>query len=195
MQRSVAMLDAVGLRRPDRVLHLYPHELSGGMQQRVMIGMALACGAELIVADEPTTALDVTIQAQILDLLLDLRDREGVSTVLITHDLAVVAEVCDRVAVVYAGAVVERGTTRQVLNHPRHPYTRGLLAALPNAVAADEVLEVIDGAVPDGLDPIDGCAFRPRCPDAMDICRIAPPWTTSAAHGVTCHLAVTQVGS
>ncbi|NIA24506.1 MAG: ATP-binding cassette domain-containing protein [Gammaproteobacteria bacterium] len=193
---SIEMLGAVGLRYPEQILRSYPHELSGGMQQRVMIGMALACGAEMIIADEPTAALDVTIQAQFLDLLLDLREREGLSIVLITHDLAVVAEVCDRVAVAYAGKVVEQGSTIQVLTRPGHPYTSGLLAALPEAIGPEQAMRVIEGSVPDGLAPIEGCAFRPRCPEAMNVCRTRPPWVEDTdGHGVACHLPMTEVRS
>jgi len=195
-RRSIEILGSVGLRRPERILRSYPHELSGGMQQRVMIGMALACGADMIIADEPTTALDVTIQAQILDLLVDLREREGLSIVLITHDLTVVAEVCDRVAVIYAGRVVECGVTAQVLTRPRHPYTRGLLAALPEAASPEQSLRVIAGTVPDGIELIEGCMFRPRCPDAMDVCRTSPQWVADAGgHGVACHLSMAEAES
>lgn len=195
-RRSIEILGSVGLHQPERILRSYPHELSGGMQQRVMIGMALACGADMIIADEPTTALDVTIQAQILDLLVDLREREGLSIVLITHDLTVVAEVCDRVAVVYAGRVVECGVTAEVLTRPRHPYTRGLLAALPETVRPGQSLRVIEGTVPDGIELIEGCTFRPRCPDAMDVCRTNPQWDTDAGgHGVACHLSMAEAES
>jgi len=195
-RRSMEILASVGLRQPERIRRSYPHELSGGMQQRVMVGMALACGAEMIIADEPTTALDVTIQAQILDLLVELRDREGLSIVLITHDLTVVAEVCDRVAVAYAGRIVECGITEQMLTSPRHPYTQGLLAALPETVNPHESLRVVEGSVPDGLQTIEGCAFRPRCSEATEECFTRPQWgPDDEGHGVACHLAVTEVES
>jgi oligopeptide/dipeptide ABC transporter ATP-binding protein len=175
-ERALAMYTAVGLPNPDRILGAYPHNLSGGMQQRAMIAMALACDAELLIADEPTTALDVTVQAQILALLAQLRQTQGLSILLITHDLGIVAETCDRVAVAYAGRIVETGRTADVLYQPHHPYTRGLLAALPDAATAgDQTLQVIKGNVPDGLNPVPGCPFHPRCPEAMDICQTNMP--------------------
>ena len=185
-ERALAMFESVGLPNPDRIFKAYPHNLSGGMQQRVMIAMALACGAELLIADEPTTALDVTIQAQILALLAELRKAEGLSILLITHDLGVVAETCDRVAVAYAGRIVETGQTDDVLYHPKHPYTRGLLAALPDTAGEGEALQVIKGNVPDGLRPVTGCPFHPRCPEAMDICQTHSP--TLAKVGDTQHI-------
>jgi oligopeptide/dipeptide ABC transporter ATP-binding protein len=177
---ALAIFAEVGLPDPPGIFKSYPHELSGGMQQRVMIAMALSCGAELLIADEPTTALDVTIQAQILELLASLREREGLSILLITHDLGVIAEMCDRVAVAYAGQVVESGSVDGVLRRPHHPYTRGLLAALPDMSGPDgaaqgETLAVIEGSVPDGLHPLPGCAFHPRCPEVMEDCRSKRP--------------------
>lgn len=189
--RALEMFDAVGLPDPERIYRAYPHELSGGMKQRVMIAMGLASGAELLIADEPTTALDVTIQAQILALLSDLRQKEGLSILLITHDLGVVAETCDRVAVAYAGCIVETGTVDEVLYETKHPYTQGLMAALPDAAEHGQPLVVIKGNVPDGLRPVKGCPFHPRCHAVMDICRDQGPHTIqleNKGHTVACHL-------
>jgi oligopeptide/dipeptide ABC transporter ATP-binding protein len=141
------------------------------MQQRIMISIALACGAELLVADEPTTALDVTIQAQILALMSDLRRQQNISILLITHNLGVVAETCDRVGVAYAGCIVEMGKTADILFHTQHPYTRGLMAALPGLSSRKSSLQSIPGSVPDGLTPFQGCPFTMRCSYAMDICQ------------------------
>jgi oligopeptide/dipeptide ABC transporter ATP-binding protein len=190
-RRALETLEAVALPDPARIFRAYPHELSGGMQQRVMIAMALSCGAELLIADEPTTALDVTIQAQILTLLAEIRRRQGVSILLITHNLGVVAETCDRVAVAYAGRVVEIGRVDDVLYRPVHPYTQGLLAALPRAGQAKESLLSIPGSVPDGLALPSGCAFHPRCACAVEACRSGePPLVTLEpdGHRVACHL-------
>ena len=173
--RALELFEEVALPEPRRVFRSYPHELSGGMQQRVMIAMALASGARLLIADEPTTALDVTIQDQILQLLVALRRKEGLSILLITHNLGVVAETCDRVGVAYAGKIVESGPTEAVLRQPRHPYTQGLLAALPEAGLRGRDLLSIPGSVPDGLALISGCPFHLRCPHVMDVCRQAPP--------------------
>jgi oligopeptide/dipeptide ABC transporter ATP-binding protein len=189
--RALEMLTSVGLPDPERILRSYPHELSGGMQQRVMIAMALSTGAELLIADEPTTALDVTIQAQILSLLTDLRKQQGVSILLITHDLAVVAETCDRVGVAYAGRIVEMGPTDDVLHRMKHPYTQGLLAALPRPVQRGQPLLSISGSVPDGLDLPSGCPFHPRCPSALDVChQDVPPLLAIDAgeHKTACFL-------
>jgi oligopeptide/dipeptide ABC transporter ATP-binding protein len=190
-ERAIAMFDQVGLPDPERIFRAYPHELSGGMKQRVMIAMALASGAELLIADEPTTALDVTIQAQILALLSELRELEGLSILLITHDLGVVAETCDRVAVAYAGRIVETGTVDDVLYQTKHPYTQGLLAALPDMVEHGQPLQVIKGNVPDGLRPVTGCSFHPRCHAVMDICREKQPQLIQIGErgqSVACHL-------
>jgi peptide/nickel transport system ATP-binding protein len=174
-RRALELFEEVALPEPRRVFKSYPHELSGGMQQRVMIAMALASGAQLLIADEPTTALDVTIQDQILQLLVALRRSEGLSILLITHNLGVVAETCDRVGVAYAGKIVESGPTELVLRQPRHPYTQGLLAALPEAQQRGRDLLSIPGNVPDGLALTPGCPFHPRCPHVMDVCRQTPP--------------------
>jgi peptide/nickel transport system ATP-binding protein len=153
----------VGIPDPERRLKSFPHELSGGMAQRVMIAMALACEPELLIADEPTTALDVTIQAQILDLMRNLREQTGTAIILITHDLGVVAEMCDRVAVMYAGEIVEHADVTTLFRQPRHPYTRGLIASIPVVGAVREELNVIPGNVPNLIDVPKGCRFAPRC--------------------------------
>lgn len=190
VERALEMFGAVGLPDPRRILRTYPHELSGGMQQRVMIAMALSSGAELLIADEPTTALDVTIQAQILELLAELREAQDVSILLITHNLGVVAETCDRVAVAYAGRVVEIGEADDVLQRMKHPYTQGLLAALPRPTQRGQLLQSIPGSVPDGHHLPLGCPFVPRCPDGMDVCRTDIPSLTQVGpgHRVACYL-------
>ncbi len=188
--RAKEMLDAVGLPDVERILSAYPHQLSGGMQQRVMIAIALACEPDLLIADEPTTALDVTIQAQILALLKDLRDRLGIAIVLITHNLGVVAKTCDRLAVLYAGRVVETGPTRVIFKHPDHPYTRGLMRAIPRPGLKGSRLEAIPGSVPANPGAIVGCAFAPRCSQAFDRCHVeAPPlYDLGEDHHCACFL-------
>jgi len=162
--RSVEMLQTVGIADSDSRITSYPHELSGGMKQRVMIAMALLCEPKLLIADEPTTALDVTIQAQILRLIKELQDRTEAAVIFITHDMGVIAETCDEVAVMYAGRVVERGQIRDIFRRSRHPYTRGLLESIPKAgVAKKAELPTIEGVVPSLLRPPDGCRFAPRC--------------------------------
>ncbi|MEX2465844.1 MAG: ABC transporter ATP-binding protein, partial [Gemmatimonadota bacterium] len=156
---AIRLLDEVGIEGAERRVDEYPHELSGGMRQRVMIAMALSCAPDLLIADEPTTALDVTIQAQILELLAELRARRGMAVLLITHDLGVVAEVCDRVVVMYAGQVVERGTVQEIFGDPRHPYTRGLLDSLPSVDEPGRRLQPIRGTVPAPTDWPEGCRF------------------------------------
>jgi peptide/nickel transport system ATP-binding protein len=190
-QVALKMLDNVGLPDPPRVLQTYPHELSGGMKQRVMIAMALSTGAELLIADEPTTALDVTIQAQILALFTELREKLEVSVLFITHDLGVVAETCDRVGVAYAGDIVEMGTVDDVLYRMKHPYTQGLLGALPRPTQRGRALQSIEGSVPDGIHLPPGCPFHPRCSRAMDICHSEKPPLlpiNSEGHVVACYL-------
>ena len=175
-ERALEMLKLVGIPEAARRLDDYPHQLSGGMRQRVMIAMALACDPKLIIADEPTTALDVTIQAQILDLLAGLRERLGMAILLITHDLGVVAEMCDDVVVMYAGRVVERGPVADVFTTPQHPYTEALLQSIPMlGMTQAEPLRVIRGSVPSPLDWPEGCRFRPRCDYAFDKCVELPP--------------------
>jgi oligopeptide/dipeptide ABC transporter ATP-binding protein len=169
-ERAIGMLRLVGLPAAERRLREYPHQLSGGMCQRVMIAVALCCRPKLLIADEPTTALDVTIQAQVLELIADIRRELGMSVVLITHDLGVVAESCDRIAVFYAGQVVESGPVRAVLDAPAHPYTRGLLASIPRLPAAG-VLRPIAGQVPELANLPAECRFLPRCGNASDACR------------------------
>jgi peptide/nickel transport system ATP-binding protein/oligopeptide transport system ATP-binding protein len=166
----VRLLDEVGISEPDRRVDEYPHQLSGGMRQRVMIAMALSCEPQLLIADEPTTALDVTIQAQILDLLAGLRAKLGMAVLLITHDLGVVAEVCDRVVVMYAGQVVETGSVYDIFDEPAHPYTRGLLASLPSVDNPGRRLDSIPGTVPNPIDWPEGCRFRARCSLAVEGC-------------------------
>jgi len=174
--RALEMLELVGIPSAARRIDDYPHQLSGGMRQRVMIAMALACDPKLIIADEPTTALDVTIQAQILDLLADLRERLGMAILLITHDLGVVAEMCHDVVVMYAGRVVERGPVNEVFTSPQHPYTEALLQSIPMlGMTQAEPLRVIRGTVPSPLDWPEGCRFRPRCDYAFEKCVELPP--------------------
>jgi peptide/nickel transport system ATP-binding protein len=184
------------VRIPDaeRRLDDYPHQFSGGMRQRVMIAMALACNPRLLVADEPTTALDVTIQAQILRLMLELKERTGSSVILITHDLGVVAETCQRVIVMYAGRKIEEAPILELFDRPAHPYTRGLMASIPRyggGRARKRRLAEIPGIVPSLREPIEGCAFAPRCPYAAERCRIeAPPLRAVAGgHLAACHFA------
>jgi oligopeptide/dipeptide ABC transporter ATP-binding protein len=167
---TVRLLTEVGISEPERRVDEYPHQLSGGMRQRVMIAMALSCEPQLLIADEPTTALDVTIQAQILDLLAALREKFGMAVLLITHDLGVVAEVCDRVVVMYAGQVVETGSVYDIFDEPSHPYTRGLLASLPSVDDPGKRLDSIPGTVPNPIDWPVGCRFRERCSLAAQGC-------------------------
>jgi oligopeptide/dipeptide ABC transporter ATP-binding protein len=182
------LLELVGIPRARG--RAYPHELSGGMRQRAMIAMALACDPAVIIGDEPTTALDVMVQAQILELLEDLRRKLGLSLILITHDLSVIAETCDRVMVMYAGRVAEEGPVSEVFRRPRHPYTSKLLGAFPNIHADRRTLDVIAGQPPDLRDPPSGCRFHPRCPMARDICREVVPPEIGFGDGVrvACHL-------
>lgn len=170
-KRAIEMLRMVGIPSPEKRLSQYPHEFSGGMRQRVMIAMALACEPKLLIADEPTTALDVTIQAQILDLMKDLKERLNTSIILITHDLGVVADLCSRILVMYGGVIVEEGTTDDIFYRPRHPYTWGLLNSIPKiSLGAKEKLIPIEGSPPDLLKPPAGCPFAARCDYAMRIC-------------------------
>jgi peptide/nickel transport system ATP-binding protein/oligopeptide transport system ATP-binding protein len=173
-RRAIELLETVRVPDPAGRARDYPHQLSGGMRQRVLIAMALACKPSLLIADEPTTALDVTIQAEILDLLREMKSAFNLALLLITHDLGVIAETADRVAVMYAGRIVEQGPVRAILRDPQHPYTRGLLASVPGSVRGDR-LRAIEGTVPPlgALPP--GCAFHPRCPDRFDRCMTAPP--------------------
>ncbi|MCP3740091.1 ABC transporter ATP-binding protein [Rossellomorea sp. BNER] len=172
---ALKMLQLVGIPRAEEVLHEYPHQLSGGMRQRVMIAMALSCNPEVLVADEPTTALDVTIQAQILELMKSLQEELKMSILLITHDLGVVAEMCDKVVVMYAGEIVEESTVIELFESPKHPYTKGLIASLPDIEDEKEYLSSIPGTVPSPTDMPPGCRFAPRCTFAHEQCRQAPP--------------------
>jgi oligopeptide/dipeptide ABC transporter ATP-binding protein len=186
---AVALLEAVKIPDAASRVRDYPHQLSGGMRQRVLIAMALACRPALVIADEPTTALDVTIQAEILDLLREMKTALGLSVLLITHDLGVIAGTADRVAVMYAGRIVETGSVRDVFHRPQHPYTRGLLASIPGGVPGQR-LRAIDGSVPmlGALPP--GCSFNPRCPDRFDPCTLTPPrdYIVGADHTAKCFL-------
>jgi oligopeptide/dipeptide ABC transporter ATP-binding protein len=188
--QTVRLLEGVGIANPVQVARGYPHELSGGMIQRVMISMALAPEPALLIADEPTTALDVTIQAQILDLMKDLKHRVGTSILLITHDLGVVAEVCDRVCVMYAGNIVEVGEVKEIFAKPLHPYSQGLLASIPRMDDPNKRLESIPGSVPNLIYPPSGCRFHPRCAFAMEKCKtLRPPMTREGPnHLVACWL-------
>lgn len=177
--RAIEMLKVVGLPTPEKRVNQYPHEFSGGMRQRAMIAIALACSPKLLIADEPTTALDVTIQAQIMDLMRDLQDKMDTSIILITHDLGVVADVADRVAVMYAGVIIETGTVNEIFYNPQHPYTWGLLRSVPRLdIKAGEKLIPIDGTPPDLIAPPKGCPFAARCDYAMKICMEEYPETT-----------------
>ena len=174
-EKAIALLRRAGIPSPESRIDDYPHKLSGGMRQRAMIAIALACDPELLIADEPTTALDVTIQAQILDLMRDLKRTSGAAIILITHDLGVVAEVCDEVAVMYAGEIVERAPADALFEAPQHPYTVGLLASIPRLDRRTDQLAAIDGVLPDMSAPPRGCRFADRCPFVLEQCRAAPP--------------------
>jgi peptide/nickel transport system ATP-binding protein len=174
-KQAVDLLNMVGIPNPSERIDSYPHEMSGGMRQRVMIAMALSCGPELLIADEPTTALDVTVQAQILELIGKLRAERGMSVMLITHDFGVVAELCEEVVVMYASRIVESGAVRHIFENPLHPYTRGLLKSIPRLGARQERLNVIEGNVPSATRLPDGCRFAGRCPLADDYCRKEQP--------------------
>ena len=178
-KRAVELLRMVGIPEPQKRVHAYPHEISGGQAQRVMIAMALACAPELLIADEPTTALDVTIQAQILDLMRDLRDKTGTSIMIITHDLGVIAEMCERVIVMYAGLIVEEADVHTLFAKPLHPYTQGLIGSIPVLGKVRDHLDVIPGTVPNLLNPPPGCRFEPRCQvcqgAARERCKVETP--------------------
>nr|WP_232507930.1 ABC transporter ATP-binding protein [Desulfobacula toluolica] len=189
---AVTMLEKVGIPDPDKVMKKYPHQLSGGMRQRVMIAMALACEPQILIADEPTTALDVTVQAQILDLIKEFQKKSGMSVILITHDLGVIAENCDDVVVMYAGRIAEKATVTTLFKRPVHPYTKGLLTSIPSlSRKAKTILPTIKGNVQSVLNLPEGCRFAPRCPLAADICRKMIPRERrmDKNHTAACHLA------
>ena len=174
-KRAVEMLQLVGINEPEKRLKQYPHELSGGMRQRAMIAVAMCCNPKLLIADEPTTALDVTIQAQIMELMADMQKRFSTATILITHDLGVIASVCTRVMVMYGGKIMEEGSVDDIFYRPAHPYTEGLLRSVPNdGTGSKEKLIPIPGSPPDLMNPPAGCPFAARCPKAMKICALAP---------------------
>jgi oligopeptide/dipeptide ABC transporter ATP-binding protein len=187
-ERATTLLDEVGIPEPARRAHDYPHQLSGGMRQRVMIAIAISCEPRVLVADEPTTALDVTIQAEILELLRALRERHGMALLLITHDLGVVAEQADEVAIMYAGRIVEQAPVEDLFARPLHPYTQALLRSVPGVAARRERLEAVPGAVPDLLHLPSGCAFRDRCPLAIEQCaaQVPPLEEKAARHRAAC---------
>lgn len=190
-KKSIEMLDKVGIPAPESRLKQYPHEFSGGMRQRVLIAMALACNPKMLIADEPTTALDVTIQAQILDLLQELEEQYHTSIVLITHDMGVVATVCQRIAIMYGGLIMETGTSDEIFYDPKHPYTKALLRAIPSTELKEgERLQAIEGLPPSLIDPPAGCPFAERCEYATERCRKELPsyHTFSDTHRAMCHL-------
>lgn len=185
-QKAIEMLKKVGIPRSEQIVNEYPHQLSGGMRQRVMIAMAMSCDPELLIADEPTTALDVTIQAQILDLMKKLNSELGSAILLITHDLGVVAEICQRVIVMYSGKVVEEGDVRTILKQPKHPYTQGLIRSLPKIHEKDERLYSIPGQVPKPGSIKNGCRFAPRCEFVIEKCTEQNPELVKLKEGHTC---------
>jgi len=186
----IALLEKVRIPSPSRIANHYPHELSGGMRQRVLLAIAVSCNPSLLIADEPTTALDATIQLQILNLLKESVTDLHASLILITHDLGIVAEICDRVYVIYCGKVIEHGDVYQIFENPRHPYTKGLLRSALSIAEFKEDLVAIEGAVPNMLSPPPGCAFHPRCPSCMDVCTNRPPEMIQIEpdHHVSCWL-------
>ena len=190
MKVAIDMLDRVRIADPEARVHQYPHQLSGGMRQRVMIALALSCNPSILIADEPTTALDVTIQAQIIDLMEKLQEDFGSSIIIITHNLGVVSQMADYVAVMYFGRIVEYGTTVDIFRNPQHPYTVGLLQSIPVLGRRKEILVPIEGIVPNAITEIAGCAFADRCPHVMAKCRthLPPPTTVAGEHQVACWL-------
>ena len=189
-KRSMELMTLVGITHPTKRFHQYPHEFSGGMRQRVMIAIALACSPKILIADEPTTALDVTIQSQILDLMQELQKKTKTSIILITHDLGIVARMCDRILVMYAGNIIESGTAEEIFYHPKHPYTQGLLDSIPTLASKTKRLIPIPGSPPDLLHLQKGCSFAPRCPKVMHCCTQSTPPSIkhSPSHNFTCWL-------
>lgn len=194
--RTLELLRLVGIPDPESRVNVYPHQLSGGMSQRVMIAMAIACRPKLLIADEPTTALDVTIQAQIMELLLELQKKECMSLILITHDLALVAEAADRIIVMYAGQIVEEGTAKDIFREPKHPYTQALLRSLPEFAEGKSRLASLQGVVPGKYDRPTGCLLNPRCPYATEYCRQAEPQLHQiGSRKVKCHTPLNEQGN
>ena len=193
--RAVEMLELVGINEPEKRIKQYPHELSGGMRQRVMIAMALACEPDILIADEPTTALDVTIQAQILELMQSLQKKMGMAVILVTHDLGVIADMCDNIIVMYGGHICERGTADEIFYNPRHEYTKGLLRSIPNVNNMKEKLIPIAGTPINVLNLPQGCAFCARCDEAMKICLEQPPeeLTINENHKASCWMNVLRM--
>ena len=194
--RTLELLRLVGIPDPESRMNVYPHQLSGGMSQRVMIAMAIACRPKLLIADEPTTALDVTIQAQIMELLLELQKKECMSLILITHDLALVAEAADRIIVMYAGQIVEEGTAKNIFREPKHPYTQALLRSLPEFAEGKSRLASLQGVVPGKYDRPTGCLLNPRCPYATEYCRqVEPQLHHIGSRKVKCHTPLNEQGN
>ncbi|AOZ67724.1 TPA: dipeptide ABC transporter ATP-binding protein [Haemophilus influenzae] len=194
--RTLELLKLVGIPDPESRIDVYPHQLSGGMSQRVMIAMAIACRPKLLIADEPTTALDVTIQAQIMELLLELQKKECMSLILITHDLALVAEAAERIIVMYAGQIVEEGTAKDIFREPKHPYTQALLHSLPEFAEGKSRLESLQGVVPGKYDRPTGCLLNPRCPYATEYCRqVEPQLHHIGSRKVKCHTPLNEQGN
>ncbi len=188
-KKAIESLKMVNIPDSEKVANQYPHELSGGMRQRAMIAMMLACDPDLLIADEPTTALDVTVQAQILALMKELQKRKGTAIWLITHNLGIIAEMCDRVGVMYAGYIVEMGSTELIFDNPDHPYTRGLMGSIPKITEDIHSLEIIPGNVPNLIEPPSGCRFHPRCKFCKQVCKDKPPKLQEVEknHFVSCH--------
>ena len=193
-EKSIELLKSVGISRPEMVVNDYPHQLSGGMLQRVMIAMAMSCQPQFLIADEPTTALDVTIQAQILELMNDLKEHNDTAILMITHNLGVVAEVCDRVIVMYAGQMVESADVNTLFASPTHPYTRGLLQCIPKLEETRSRLDIIDGIVPSPFNMPEGCRFSPRCAYATERCKKEKPEAVDLGGGHTCRCFLCQNG-